>query len=170
MRALVLAMQRVNRTDTTYRTYRTYGLGRVGRLRKLKGEPAQVRVITGHVGSALNDAISISSDARDESGGAHDYRISVVAPIHPGDPHSKLLSYQAHIHFQRGPLLEAGHNGISDEALIAIVIDRLEGFQSGPYRGRENALAITKLEECLHWLRHRTDSRRQRGVEGTSKV
>lgn len=49
----------------------------------------------------------------------------------------------------------AGLNGISDEALIAIVIDRLIGFNSGPYRSRDNSLAITKLEEALIWMQKR---------------
>lgn len=72
--------------------------------------------------------------------------------------------------FQQGPIKEHGVNGILQEDLIAIVIDRLEGFNSGDYRCRENSLAITKLEEALHWLRHRTAAREARGVEGTSEV
>ena len=41
---------------------------------------------------------------------------------------------------------EAGKNGIHNEDLLVIVIDRLRGFQSGPFKCRENAIAITKLE------------------------
>jgi hypothetical protein len=48
-------------------------------------------------------------------------------------------------------------------------IDRLQSFQSGDFACRENALALTKLEEALHWLDHRTKDRQRRGVEGTSK-
>lgn len=40
----------------------------------------------------------------------------------------------------------------SQEILLAIVIDRLRSFQSGPFSSRENALALTKCEEALHWL------------------
>ena len=69
--------------------------------------------------------------------------------------------------FQDGPLKEAGVNGIMDENLIAIVIDRLRGFQSGPYSSRYNAIALTKLEEALMWLKERTRDREVRGVEGT---
>ena len=34
---------------------------------------------------------------------------------------------------------------------------------------RENAMAITKLDEALMWLEARTKNRITRGVEGTSK-
>jgi hypothetical protein len=72
------------------------------------------------------------------------------------------------VRFQNGPIQENGVNGCHDEDLIAIVIDRLEGFQSGDYRCRENAVAIIKLEGALLWLRKRTMDREARGVEGTS--
>lgn len=74
------------------------------------------------------------------------------------------------VHFQKGPVGEAGVNGCHQEDLLAIVIHRLQCFQAGPFACRENALALTKLEEAMHWLNHRTASRQKRGVEGTSKV
>jgi len=74
----------------------------------------------------------------------------------------------AHVSFQNGPIREAGVNGCHQEDLLAIVIDRLRGFQEGEFRCRENALALTKLEEALHWLNHRTQKRIDRGVEGTN--
>lgn len=74
------------------------------------------------------------------------------------------------VSFQNGPIKEAGVNGVMNEDLIAIVIDRLRGFQSGPYACRENALALTKLEEALMWLNNRTRSREARGVEGTHTI
>jgi hypothetical protein len=75
------------------------------------------------------------------------------------------------INFQNGAILESGGvNGCHNEDLIAIVIDRLQGFQSSEFSCRENALAITKLEEALHWLHHRTNARIARGVEGTHKI
>ncbi len=73
------------------------------------------------------------------------------------------------INFQDGPLKEVGGvNGVTNEMLISAVIDRLEHFQAHEQtRCRENAMVITKLEEALHWLRHRTQERLARGVEGT---
>ena len=74
------------------------------------------------------------------------------------------------IHFQEGPIKECGVNGVCNEDLINMVIDRLEHFQNSDFKCRENALAITALEEALLWLRKRTMGREQRGVEGTHTV
>lgn len=74
------------------------------------------------------------------------------------------------VHFQNGPVAESGVNGCHQEDLLAIVIHRLECFQAGTYACRENALALTKLQEALHWLNHRTAKRQERGVEGTSAL
>ena len=74
------------------------------------------------------------------------------------------------IHFQEGPIKECGVNGVNNEDLINMVIERLEHFQRSEFACRENAIAITKLEEALLWLRKRTMAREQRGVEGTHIV
>ncbi|MFA1820561.1 hypothetical protein ACDX78_10320 [Virgibacillus oceani] len=71
------------------------------------------------------------------------------------------------ISFQEGPIKENGVNGVNNEDLIAMAICRLEHFQKSEFSCRENALAITKLEEALLWLRKRTMGREPRGVEGT---
>ena len=72
------------------------------------------------------------------------------------------------VKFQNGPIKEFGVNGVMNEDLIAIVIDRMRGFQSGDFACRDNGLALTKLEEALMWLRNRTNERELRGVEGTN--
>jgi hypothetical protein len=71
------------------------------------------------------------------------------------------------INFQNGPIKEQGVNGLTQEVLYAIIIDRLRSFQSGPFACRENAIALTKTEEALMWLQRRTIARIKRGVEGT---
>jgi hypothetical protein len=98
-------------------------------------------------------------------GGAHhQYRISgVQGPL----DHHPIPTID--LRFQNGAVDEVGANGITNESLLAIVIDRLQGFQSGPFKCRENALALTKLEEAMHWLHHRTRERSARGVEGVLK-
>jgi hypothetical protein len=94
-----------------------------------------------------------------EFGASHEYRIF-----------KKGHSIQnGNIKFQKGPVKEHGVNGCFHEDLIAIVIDRLQSFQHGDFPCRENALVLTKLEEALHWLNHRTNDRQKRGVEGTFK-
>lgn len=72
----------------------------------------------------------------------------------------------ASVSFQNGPIREFGVNGCHQEDLLAIVIDRLRSFQAGPFPCRENSLALTKCEEAMHWLNHRTSERAKRGVEG----
>jgi len=69
--------------------------------------------------------------------------------------------------FQHGTVPENGVNGVTEGALVAIVADRLRGHQSGAFACRENALALTKLEEALHWMESRTKDRLKRGVEGS---
>ncbi|MDY6893796.1 MAG: hypothetical protein SVO01_00035 [Thermotogota bacterium] len=76
----------------------------------------------------------------------------------------------AEIEFQKGPIKDYGINGCHNEDLIIIIIDRLQSFQKSDFACRENALTITKLEEALHWLNHRTSERKRRGVEGTNQL
>ena len=72
--------------------------------------------------------------------------------------------------FQNGPIQEAGINGITNETLLAIVIDRLRSFQAGPYPCTENRYALQKCEEALGLLKLRTQARLARGVEGVVTV
>lgn len=78
------------------------------------------------------------------------------------------------ISWQNGPLAIDGvrrePNGAFVEGVIAAALDRLQYYQASKFRCRENALAITKLEEALHWLDHRTRDREARSVEGTHAV
>jgi hypothetical protein len=101
-------------------------------------------------------------DAPGAGNACHIYRVLSVQR----DPSEPQAVY-AQVDFQNGPVKESGVNGCHNEDLIAIVIDRLQGFQGGKFSCRENAIALTKLEEVLMWLRKRTDNRVARGVEGT---
>lgn len=78
------------------------------------------------------------------------------------------------IHWQNGPLGRETErqepNGAFVEGVIQSALGRLYYYQSSQFKCRENALAITKLEEALHWLNHRTRNREQRQVEGTHAV
>lgn len=102
------------------------------------------------------------------------------------------------IWFQNGPIKEAGFNGLTGEALIAVQIDRMRGFQHkrfpiptdvtatevgalgapgefdfnsrGKFASRENACSLTDTETALMWLQKRTRDREARGVEGTHAV
>jgi len=72
--------------------------------------------------------------------------------------------------FQNGPIREAGVNGVTQEALLAIVIDRLESFQAGPFPSDQNAVALDHVKAALWHLKERTRMRLARGVEGTTQA
>jgi hypothetical protein len=74
------------------------------------------------------------------------------------------------IKFQEGPIGEAGVNGCQIEDVIDVLVTRLQGFQQAGYPCRENALAITKLEEARLWLNERTRKRQAQGVEGRNEA
>lgn len=122
-----------------------------------------MRKITDHKLNGLNDALEITVlDEPGQGGACHVYEIDQIG----GAPESG--GGKTVIKFQNGPIQEAGVNGISGESLVAIVIDRLRSFQKGPFACRENAIALTSLEESLMWLQKRTRDRMARGVEGTN--
>jgi hypothetical protein len=78
------------------------------------------------------------------------------------------------IDWQDGPLGRGAERKEPNGAFVETVIDaarqRIEFYQQGKFKCRENALAITKLEEALHWLHARTEKREVAGVEGTHKI
>ncbi len=72
--------------------------------------------------------------------------------------------------FQNGPIPEVGVNGVTNEALLAIVADRLNAFQCGPFGCRENEEALAAVWTAIDRLQERTRKRLARGVEGTHAV
>lgn len=73
-----------------------------------------------------------------------------------------------HIVFQHGPRkLSASTDGVLDSDLLEIVLDRLKEFNKGEFATRENAIAITHIEEALLWMNKRVEDRAERGVLGT---
>lgn len=72
--------------------------------------------------------------------------------------------------FQKGPRAEKdSQHGVIDSDLLEIVRDRLKSFQEGPYSSRENACAITHIEEALMWMNRRVEDRIERNVLGRYK-
>ncbi len=115
------------------------------------------REITDHVANPVNDRIKITVTDEPGPGGAnHHYQIDIFR----GDG--------INLYFQKGGIAENGVNGVTQEVLLAVCIDRLRCFQAGKFSCRENAIALTKMEEALHWLHSRTRERMKRGVEGTT--
>lgn len=125
-----------------------------------------MREINDHKINPANDTLKVVAADEPGSGGAHHvYQITGFrpAPSFTGGA----WPAEMHIEFQNGPINEFGVNGLTHEILLAIVADRLRCFNKGPFASRENALALTKVEEAMHWLQQRTLERMRRGVEGT---
>lgn len=96
-------------------------------------------------------------------GGAHH---EYIVAVHFPDG----LDIHSHVMFQKGPRAEAGSNpGVLDTDLLEIVRDRLKAFQSGEFACRENACALTHIEEALMWMNKRVEDRAERGVLGTNE-
>ena len=123
-------------------------------------EPYHSRLIEHHHdGHGLNDSIRITADDLGPGGASHSYHLTIG-----GDP-------VGWIRFQRGPRNDPTSTpGVTEAALLAVLIDRLQCFNAGPYACRENAIQITKLEEALHWTKARADARAKRGVLGTMAI
>jgi hypothetical protein len=129
-----------------------------------------MREIHDHETNDANRAINVYADDQDPNNGnashVYEFEWQAKADADAGNARAQI----GKIVFQNGPIGEVGVNGITNEILLTIVIDRLRGFQSSKFACRENALALTKLEEAFHWLEARTRARERRGVEGTHKV
>ena len=128
-----------------------------------------MRELTSHKVNGLNEALQVLVlDDPGQGNACHFYGISWVGGT-PDQSDDDREAKELLIQFQNGPIKEVGVNGVSGEALLAIIEDRLIGFQSGEYACRENACALTHIQEAMMWLQKRTNDRMKRGVEGTNQ-
>lgn len=122
-----------------------------------------MRELTSHKVNGVNDGLTIKVLDEPGSGGAcHRYTL--------GWENKNGMREVWGIGFQDGPIAEVGTNGITHEALLAILIDRLEGFQRGPFACAANAKALDACQVAQEALLSRTKERFARGVEGTYQV
>lgn len=134
-----------------------------------------MRTLTSHKVDQANDTLEIIVNDKPGSGGAcHHYTIKGFdSSTNPSDPYTRNNGEPmlwSTVLFQNGPINEFGVNGVTHEALLAIVIDRLESFQKGPYANDFNAKALSHCNDALASLKARTRERVSRGVEGTHKL
>ena len=125
-----------------------------------------MRKIETHKVNGLNEALEIGVlDEPGHGGACHKYVI-----YRPLDAFNEELNADpmCHINFQCGPIREHGVNGISGEALLAVVRDRLECFQRGPFACETNQQALEHIVAAMNALHSRTKERVERGVEGTN--
>lgn len=134
-----------------------------------------MRQLTDHIVSG-DQAVQLNIEVQDEpgQGGAnHLYHITGFnSGTNSSDPwtarHGQSATHST-VLFQNGPVKEVGVNGITQEALLAIVIDRLRSFQAGPFASPYNGTALAHCEAALFDLQNRTRARIARGVEGTNQ-
>lgn len=134
-----------------------------------------MRELTSHKINPANDALKIEVLDGPGSGNAcHLYRITGFnTESNSSDPFTKLYGQPAKhstVLFQNGPINEVGINGVTHEVLLAILIDRMESFQAGPYASADNQEALEAMRAAQTALQRRTLKRMARGVEGTHTV
>lgn len=117
-----------------------------------------MREIHDHKTSTPNKELTLLAHAAGHGGASHAYRILRE------EDNAQVGS----VNFQNGPIHEVGVNGVTHEVLLAIVADRLRGFQTGDFACPENAAALLMIEAALATLKARTLARIARRVEGTS--
>lgn len=110
----------------------------------------------------LNEVYAVGE--RGNGGAYHQYNI-VGLPV----DENGIGQFQEIIHFQNGARKNSDSiHGVLDTDLLEIVRDRLKCFQSGEFACRENACALTHIEEALMWMNRRVEDRIERNVLGTN--
>lgn len=119
------------------------------------------REITDH-SQTSSDPIKIHAlDGPGPGGASTIYQVTFAPPS---------LKSPVNIPFQFGGIRETGVNGLTNEALLAIVVDRLRCFQQGKFACAENQQAMELAQQAIKVLHSRTAGRVARGVEGTHEV
>lgn len=113
-------------------------------------------ITTHHDGHGLAEKIILTADdVNDTNKASHLY----VAKIDG----KEVLRIQ----FQEGPRDEPGSTpGVLDSVLLAIIEDRMNGFNAGPFSDRLNAIVATNAQTARLFLKERADQRARRGVLG----
>ena len=92
--------------------------------------------LTSYKVNGLNETLTVMATDEPGSGGAHHvYAVRWDEDDTEGE-------WDTVIKFHEGPLAESRPNGLSNEALLAIVEHRLRCFQDGKYACHDNALAL----------------------------
>lgn len=120
-----------------------------------------MREITSHIHPEYNNGLRVHvMDEAGPGGACHEYAITA----NPG----KYEKDVALIKFQKGPVAEVGHNGILEGQLVAIMIDRYQAFQSGPFPSPEGAEILAHLCDIEALIHQRVTDRLARGVMSKS--
>lgn len=108
----------------------------------------------------LNDVYAVGE--KGNGGAYHEYDITF-------DKYNNGYISTNKIIFQNGPRKDSNSiHGVLDTDLLEIVRHRLQCFQQGEFATRENAIALTHIEEALLWMNKRVEDRIERNVLGTN--
>lgn len=130
----------------------------------IMARPLSLNKVEGHKVDPETELMDIVTADEPGPGGAnHHYMVYWPAPQEGG-------VRAMNLHFQKGPIQEAGVNGVTNEALLAIVAHRLQCFQNGQFACKANEIALDAVRNALHAMHARTRDRRARGVEGKSEA
>lgn len=121
------------------------------------------RTITEHHHDVANNAITITPDLPGPFGAPDYYELTFSDGKTPDH-----IATQG-IKFQSGALADVGMTGITCEALVAVMLDRLRAFQDGPMRCAENDAVIHHFEQALVHCVRRSERRIAAGVKGTAQ-
>jgi hypothetical protein len=116
--------------------------------------------------SILTKAIAIFVEESVGEGAPTFYAIRVRRPCN-----IKFSTLFVHLKLQEGPDGPDGGNinGVSDVALIELLIHRSKAFQAGKLAWETNVTALVRLKDALATLLDRTAQRRAAGVEGDDR-
>ncbi len=126
------------------------------------------RSVTNHHVNECNKAIEIMAGEPTSGGASVEYRIMGPDSKY-ATPGCRAPVIDIKLPFQNGPTAD-GINGITNEVLLAIVEDRLMGFQLGKFANQRNQDALHHIRNAQESLKTRTQERVERGVEGTHTV
>lgn len=121
---------------------------------------------THHDSFPLNASILVAAVDDPRFGASHRYEFSGK----PMAGNEGVLSSIGFLQFQKGPRGEIGStHGVTEAAVLAVLIDRVEDFQKTEYRCEENAHIVRHLREALDWTKRRAVNRAKRGVLGKER-
>jgi len=108
--------------------------------------------------------VSIFEVADQQFGAGHTYEVRTLAS------EEQKAQVLATITFQKGPIKEHGVNGVQHVDLLAIIRDRLDSFQTGPFKSPANEVTAGFVSAAIASDETRTRRRTMAGTEGTSKL
>ena len=118
-----------------------------------------MHTITTHLANPTDTGLDIHAiDDPDPNAGGACHVYDITAGEQPALLHR--------VAFQHGPVKEHGRNGVTEASLLAVLIDRYEHFQAGPFASPYNADTLAHLRAALDAQHRRTRDREERGVEG----